>query len=47
MNSSNTNSNEISSIHDQSKLDEINERTASVSTISNKYIRELAVQEGI
>ena len=45
MNSSN--SNEISSIHDQSKIDEINERTASLSTISNKYIRELAIQEGI
>ena len=42
----NSSSNEISSIHDKSKLDEINEKTPSVSSISNKYIKELAIQEG-
>ena len=40
------NSNEISSIYDKSKNDGINERNPSVSSIGNKYIKELVISEG-
>ena len=41
------NSNEISSIYDKSKIEEINDKNQSISSISNKYIKELAIAEGL
>jgi len=40
------NSNEISSIYDKSKNDGICEGNNSVSSIGNKYIKELVISEG-
>lgn len=40
-------SNDLSSIYNKSKHEEIPEKNQSVSSISNKYIKELAIAEGL